>query len=201
MSKKTESEPKVRPTYWELDEEHNALDYLEMSVRSLMEVERTPLAWKWVCIALHGALYGFAVCAVKGTTYTRVAYPTKGGRYKLKRFDDILKMCQDDVWMKQYVDSKTLVLSNDQKETIDFLKNEVRNCVEHFVPLSWLIEIHGLPKMIATYFDIIKFLALESGNVHFRLKDYEISRVKTLCDSGKELALSTKIHQEISEKN
>jgi len=76
MSEETGLEAKVEPAYWELDEEHNALDYLEMGVRSLMEVERTPWAWKWVCIALHGALYGFAVCAVKGTSYTRVTVVT-----------------------------------------------------------------------------------------------------------------------------
>lgn len=67
----------IKECWWRLDEKHNALDYLDMGVRSLMEVERTPWAWKWVCIALHGALYGFAVCAVKGTDSRSVTYIDK----------------------------------------------------------------------------------------------------------------------------
>jgi hypothetical protein len=61
-----------KEAWWRLDEKNNALDYLEMAVRSLMDVERTPWAWKWVCIALHGALYGFGVCALQGTNFELV---------------------------------------------------------------------------------------------------------------------------------
>lgn len=187
----------LKPTYWELNEEHNALDYLEASIRSLVQVERNPWAWKWVCIAIHGALYGFAVCAVKGTNSARVTYKDKSGKDRLKSFDHIIQMCQQDEWMKQFNQSKTLVLGKDQKSAIDFLKNELRNKVEHYIPGASIFEIHGLPAMMAQYYDIIHFLALESGNV--LLESDEIGRVKALCNSGKNLALSTKIHWEISE--
>jgi hypothetical protein len=80
-----------------LDEKHNALDYLEMGVRYLLEVERTPWAWKWVCISLHGALYGFGVCAVKGTNDNSVIR----GDGKLLGFDEILKRCKDERFMER----------------------------------------------------------------------------------------------------
>lgn len=198
MTEETELEASISPIYWELDEKHNALDYLEMGMRCLMEVEWNPWAWKWVCIALHGALYGFAVCAVRGTSNIGLTYETKDGHPRLKNFDAILRMCQDDECMRQYDYSKTLTLDEDQKEAINFLKNELRNSIEHFVPMTWLIEIHGLPKMVSSYFEIIEFLALDSGNVW--LEEHEKVHVKALCTSGRSLALSTKTHWEIAER-
>jgi len=196
-----EIQPKVSETvetaYWELTEESNALDYLEMAVRSLMDVEKNPWAWKWVCISLHGSLYGFAVCAIKGTDYMRVTKTDGGGRLKLINFDTALKRCQEDGWMKQYVFSQTLTLTADQKEAVDILKNEIRNKVAHFIPGSSFIELHGLPTIVATYFDIIEFLAAESGNPHLRHAEKE--RVRALCEAGRKLALSTKIQRENSD--
>lgn len=77
------------------------------------------------------------------------------------------------------------------------MKNQLRNVLEHYIPCSWSLEIHGLPEMADSYFDMIEFLAVESGNV--RWQGNEMVRIKALCDSGKNLALSTKIHWEISE--
>lgn len=276
----------AKETWWRLDEKHNALDYLEMGVRSLMEVERTPWAWKWVCIALHGALYGFGVCALQGTNYelvlqsnklfswdkipgddnqklieflikefgvcwtknaeieknetgtvvkvftkenilslelndketevllkidnvrkrslrAKIRYSTneleicKKGNDKLLSFDEVIERCQDRKYIAQGVILKPLILNKDQKRAIKFMKNELRNPLEHFIPRLWSIEIHGISKMVASYFEIIEFLAGEQNNL--RWKEEEIVRIKALCNSGKELALSTKIHWDISE--
>lgn len=194
-----------KETWWYLDEKNNALDYLEMGVRSLMEVDRTPWAWKWVCIALHGALYGFGVCALQGTNYELVLKRDKKGnllrdakgRDKLLSFDEVIERCKDKKIIMQGVISKPLVLNENQNKAIEFMKNELRNPLEHFIPRSWTIEIHGLDEMAASYFEIIESLAGESGNL--RWNDEEITRIKALCNSGKELALSTKIHWDIAE--
>ena len=300
-----------KETWWHIDEKNNALDYLEMSVRSLMEVERTPWAWKWVCIALHGALYGFGVCALQGTNYESVienrmvfswnkipeadnekllkflkinfgidrgipkiekseddqiikvstgknlilvklvdkeveqiipflennddgtsVFKTRrtkaigkevlleidgvsktnkliakwryneliiyqNGTDRLLSFGEIIKRCQNKKFIMQGVISKPLVLNENQSKAIKFMKDELRNPLEHFIPRSWGLEIHGIPEMTASYFEIIEFLAGESGNL--RWKDDEIARIKALCNSGKELALSTKLHWELSE--
>ena len=45
-----------------LDELENAIDNLEMVPHFLEEINST-MKWKWTIIALHQALYGFAVCA------------------------------------------------------------------------------------------------------------------------------------------
>ena len=278
-------------SWWHLNEKSNALDYLEMSVRSLMEVEHTHYAWKWVCIALHGAIYSFGICAIEGTDYSSVLEETTAFTWeaipgdddeKLKKFlikkysielkdekiekydsDNIIKISseknnilleyvykeyekyKDDkyaVTVKingkekkplitdyRYSDGKLrilerppklisfdeairrckngesinsgikrLVLDENQQKAYTFLKDEIRNRFMHYVPCSWSIEIHGLPQIVASCFEIVESLAGESGNL--RWKDDEIARIKALCNSGKELALSTKIHRDTLER-
>jgi hypothetical protein len=267
-------------SWWELNEKKNALDYLEMAVHCMLDVERTPWAWKWVCISLHGALYGFGICALQGTNFeqvlqndtvfwwdnvpgednkklinyirntlkidlaqevkierseddknitisdekdhilikynekkSQVSIEYNGKRSKelyLKRhplgikvckkknltllsFDKVIERCQDRRFViGNGVLSMPLILTEPQKIAIDFMKNELRNSMEHFIPKTWSIEIHGLPEMAASYFEIIEYLAGESGNM--RWNDEEIKRIRALCDSGKTLALSTKAH-------
>ncbi len=49
--------------YFALDETENALDYLRRADQFISEAQQDPMAWKWATIALHGALYGFAIAA------------------------------------------------------------------------------------------------------------------------------------------
>ncbi|HWR90533.1 MAG TPA: hypothetical protein VN260_09745, partial [Dissulfurispiraceae bacterium] len=74
-----------------LTEETNALDYLEKAASFIRETEQNGLAWKWVVLALHGALYGFAICASQGTNYENVTKVTKKGERKLISFDKALQ--------------------------------------------------------------------------------------------------------------
>jgi hypothetical protein len=55
-----------------LSEEQNALDYLRKSREYIGQVASDSIAWKWVTISLDAALYGFAICALKGTNPHRV---------------------------------------------------------------------------------------------------------------------------------
>ena len=48
------------------NEVENAIDYLEQSAKFFEDVEN-PHRFKWLMISLHGALYGFGICAIKGT--------------------------------------------------------------------------------------------------------------------------------------
>lgn len=53
------------------DELENSIDYLEKA--AFYYKNREDKYWfKWLMISLHGALYGFGVCAVKGTSSERV---------------------------------------------------------------------------------------------------------------------------------
>jgi hypothetical protein len=49
--------------YADFTEEANALNYLEKTISFIKNTEGNPLDWKWVMLAIHGALYSFMICA------------------------------------------------------------------------------------------------------------------------------------------
>jgi hypothetical protein len=68
---------RISPKWIRFTEETNALDYLERAGEFIKQTESNPSAWKWVILALHGALYGFAIAACKHTDYQSVVRGTK----------------------------------------------------------------------------------------------------------------------------
>ena len=90
-----------------LNEETNALDYLELAADFIKKTPDNEKSWKWVVISLHGALYGFAVAAARGTDYENIL--RKNGY--LLGFWKVLKMCQDPNHMNMLVNSKHLELT------------------------------------------------------------------------------------------
>jgi hypothetical protein len=75
--------------YVRLSEGGNALDYLEKAYAALQGVQHRPEEWKWVVIGLHGALYGFAICALQGSNWEMV---TEGQKKRLIAFDEALAL-------------------------------------------------------------------------------------------------------------
>lgn len=172
------------PYRFDLDEETNALDYLRRAIGFLREVEAgDAVAWKWVVIALHGALYGFAVSAARGTDGNSVTHLTKKGERKLDSFDEVLKKCQNPTRMKMTVDAKHLVLTAEQKEAIRMLKDTLRNVFEHFVPMGWVLHVQGLPRISYRVLEVIRFLALET-NPYVHLDPDERSELESLVTEG-----------------
>jgi hypothetical protein len=171
-------------TNWKLTAEENAVDSLEMAVRQLSEVDANPWAWKWICFALHDALYSFGVCATAHSDLSNVN--RRDG--KLKGFDDVLRMAQDSPTMRRFTHSKPLVLSPEQSRAIDLLKKRLRNPLAHYQPRLWYIELSGLPEVVCHVLDVIEFLAVDSGNVMLHNKRLHYGRVRALCEAGRLLA-------------
>ncbi len=138
------------------DEQSNAIDYLEKAYFFIKLTQKDPHVWKWVTISLHGALYGFAICACKGTSSNNVTIKTK--KEKLIYFDTALKNCQDSKWVQN-----PLKLSNQERDSIRKLKDHFRNNFEHFIPKSWIIPISIFPNMSFDVLTVIRFLALKTG--------------------------------------
>ena len=142
---------------------------------SFVRQEQNRLAWKWVVLALHGALYGFAICACQGTDYENVTVRTKAGELKLIPFGKALERCQDANCMRMLIASQPLVLTDSQKDSILRLKNELRNKMEHYVPSGWSIEIHGMPQIAIDVLDVIRFLAVDT-HTYIHLKQTQLKR-------------------------
>ena len=138
---------KVRAKWLRLTEETNALDYLEKANSFILLADRDPIAWKWVILCLHTALYGFAICALRGTNPDNVTYTTKKGQQKLITFGDAIERCQNPQFMQMTIMSRQLVLDEADREAVRLLKKTFRDNFEHFIPKGWSIEIHGFPEM------------------------------------------------------
>jgi hypothetical protein len=181
----------IEGIYLELSEQKNAIDYLEKASWFINQANKDTMSWKWVVISLHGALYGFAICASKRTTSESVI--NKNGY--LIGFWDALKRCQDPKWMSMLTTSKHLTLSNSQKESIRILKNLIRNNIEHFKPKTWLLELHGISQIAIDTLEVIKFLALET-NTHVNLTESQRKVVKDLINKSKATLKASAIYKE-----
>jgi hypothetical protein len=184
-----------RAKWLRFTEEDNALDYLEKAAFFICQTESDRKAWKWVVLSLHSALYAFAICAIKGTNPDRVTYKTKKGKVLLIDFDEALTRCQDPKWMRLYVHSRPLILTDNQKWSINKLKKEFRNQFEHYQPLAWSIEIHGFPQIALDILDVIRFLAFESGNIIY--SRHNIARkIRSHIFQSKKFLRSTVLYKE-----
>ena len=176
-------------------EETNALDYLEQAYHYIYKTEININAWKWVILTLHGASYGFAICALKGTNPDNVTFETKKGEKRLIGFDEALKRCQDPKWMRMTVMSKHLQLSDQQKESIQILKKWFRDNFEHYMPKGWLIEVHVMPQIALDVLEVIRFLALETGN-YVHLNEAQKRRIKSIVFQSKRNLKQSQLYKE-----
>ena len=186
----------IKPVFLQLDEKINAADYLEKAPTFIKQTETDNMAWKWAIISLHTALYGFAVCACAGTSPDIVAPKKNKGKGKrwLIKFDDALKYCQNPEHMNMYVHSKHLILDKQQKNSIKSLKNIFRNNFEHFSPQIRSIKLNGMPNILIDILDIIRFLAIETKNIHFN--QTQVTKIKSLVFQSKKTLKNSKLYIE-----
>lgn len=171
------------------DSELNAIDFLEKAVFFYKTAKSDNSYYKWLIISLFGALYGFAVSASRGTSNSSskkdITYKDKKGFDILKHFDDVLKLCQNNSFMKKGSNSKALVLSEKQQNSIQILKNELRNNFEHFLPnFSWSIEFELVESIIPDIMEVIRFLVFETNTYGFLDEDRKVKMLELLSESN-----------------
>ena len=192
----------IRPKWLRFTAETNALDFLERAGEFIQQTESDIKAWKWVVLALHGALYGFAISACRSTDYENIIRRTKKGVERLISLDDALRICQDGEWMGTLYGGKSLELSDSQKDSIRMLKKSLRNNFEHYVPKGWSIEIHGLPRIAMDVLDVIRFLSVETFRYQ-HLNQSQRRRIKSIIYQNKRLLKKSNLYQEalVAEKS
>ena len=185
----------IREKWLRFTAETNALDLLERAGQFIQQTESDIKAWKWVILALHGALYGFAICACRSTNLENIIYRTKNGTERLITLDKALLICQDKEWMETLYGGKPLILTARQKYSIKMLKKSLRNNFEHFKPKGWSIEIHGLPDIAIDILDIIRFLAVETFRYQ-HLNQSQRRRIKSIIFQSKKWLKKSTLYQE-----
>jgi len=185
----------IREKWLRFTAETNALDFLERAGRFIQQTESDTKAWKWVILSLHGALYGFAICACRSTDYGNIIHKTKKGVERLISLDDALRICQDGEWMGTLSGGKPLELNESQIYSIKKLKKSLRNNFEHYIPKGWSIEIHGLPGIAMDILDIIRFLAVETFRYQ-HLSQSQRRRIKSIIFQSKKWLKKSTLYQE-----
>jgi len=191
-------EDDISGIYLRLDEKTNAIDYLRFAYRFIIQTDKDLIYWKWGCIALHGALYGFAICACRGSNNELVAPIIKKGKRKGERelisIGKALEYCQNKNVMKRYVFSEELNIKDYQSDSLNWLINELRNEFMHFTPKGWSIEIHGLPQIILDILDIIYSLVFDTKNII--LEQDQIEKIKKLIHDSRVYITNSKLYDE-----
>lgn len=175
----------MAPAILNLTEELNALDYFEKAVQFMREADQSAIAWKWVVIGLHGALYGFAVSACRGTDSSSVV--RKG---HLISFDEAIKRCEEGR------NGEPLPLSPDERESVRWLKKILRNRFEHYRPCHWSILLHGFPALSLNCVRIIERLAIKTS-MWIHLEQDERTRLNQLVEEAIVLLQSSKLQADL----
>lgn len=180
----------IKPKYLSLTEENNALDYLEKAYYYICKTEIDDMSWKWVILTLHGTLYGFAICALKGTNPDRVIK-----KRRLINFNEALNRCQEPEYMHMTAMSKCLQLKDKQKNSIQYLHKTFRNYFVHYIPKAWYIELHGMPQISIDILNVIHFLALDTGN-YIDFTEKQRKRVESIVFQSKEILKKSLLYKE-----
>lgn len=170
-------------------EESNAIDYLEKAHYFLSLVKQDLINWKWVILALHGALYGFAICALRGAHHDLVYRGINIGSQKkspkkkiLESLADAICKCQDSEIMSEIGNGQPLVLTTSQGASVEKMTKELRNPFVHYIPKVWFISTKHLPHISNDVLDVILFLATKTDtNPHVATKRHKIESLIRDC--------------------
>ena len=173
------------PTFVVTDEFVETISALEATADELQRVQADPYRWKWAILALHSAMQGMMALALRGGNNLRVLKPedTKrfldavesGGPYPADlKMDDFLslykKIKSED--MLFYVNSQKFTPPGTEEQSLKAL-NRLRDQYVHFIPCAFILRVNGLPEMTIDCLNIAWFLAWDSNNVGWDVKDNE----------------------------
>lgn len=182
------------------DEATEAVSALRMAEETLVGIARSPHRWKWTILALHSAVQGFMVLALRGSNGLAVmtddsaaawltaheAQSTTRPPLKLDSFLNLYDKVKGGR-MLQFVHSKKFRPTGTQGASVKRL-NHLRNQFVHFQPQGWRLEVSGMPRLCLDCAALIRFLGWESGNVFWDGKRIGVSA--TACLSRLERRLT-----------
>ncbi|MFY1055112.1 hypothetical protein ACOQNP_26150 [Ectopseudomonas khazarica] len=184
------------------DEKQEFISSVRMVRTSLAAARQDLEHWKWAVIALHNAMQGAMVMALRGSNNLRVM-PEKlamkcleahnaGKPCPKERLDSFLNLYEKvriDEVMSLYIHSRALPQDAELDQNIERVLS-LRNQFIHFTPQGWSIEVSGMPNICNSVLRAIYFLCWESGNItwyHSEIADQARQEVESAMALSQEL--------------
>lgn len=158
------------------NEFEEAVSSLQTLSEFLSSMDDDLYRWKWIILALHQALQGFMVLALRSSDGLRplkdksaaawLQAHREGQEYPKEELDTFLnlyKKIKSDR-MLFYIHSRKFVPTGNEGRSVRKL-NSLRNDFIHFLPRTFLMEVNGLPRICLDCISIIEFLGWQSGNI------------------------------------
>lgn len=188
------------------DEYEEAISAVEAAADFSGTVLEDPYRWKWVLIAVHNAVQGFMVLALRrgngllalrnDIAAERLKAHRKGGPFPKEKLDNFLNLyakIKADV-AAGYVDSKPFTPGSTHDRNMKKL-NELRNEFIHFVPKGWSLELAGLPSICIDCLSVACFLHSEGGNIFWNTATLRRRADRALRRATKALARADRAYK------
>lgn len=162
----------------ESNEEKDAVNSLSMFEFFYSRVSHDTYFYKWAIIALHNALQGFMILALKGTDTLNI-YDSKSREKLINHFDNNGDIKWEEIRIENFQSlykklkssemrlsgiSKAFIPTGSEDDSIRKL-NEFRNDFIHFGAKAWVIYLDDMPKTFSDCIRIIEFIVNESNNI------------------------------------
>ena len=166
------------------------------ALRCASFVRDDPYTWKWIILALHSALQGACVAHLTTTASPLGAVTKRNAKEWKIYFDqswehdatktpetflmnlpDLLKSIRKANSVGSGGNAAGIVICDSEFEWLKRIHNELRNQFTHFEPMSWSIELTGLPKLISVMVRIILEI-IEAGWGFRHLDSAQIDELK-----------------------
>jgi hypothetical protein len=158
------------------DEYQEAVSAIEAAADFAERVTEDQYRWKWMLIAVHNAVQGFMVLALRrGNSLLALRDDVAAQWLKAYREHNPLPREKLDSFLNLYskvktpaaagyVHSRPFVPGPSHDRSMKKL-NELRNKFIHFVPKGWSLELAGLPTICMDCLSVAYFLHTDGGNI------------------------------------
>lgn len=150
------------------NEAEDVASSLRHAMRTAQFTDSDPLAWKWVALAIHSALQGACVCHLTTTAAPIGAVTPRNAGEWLQYFEhsrtdpaakppltqimgllDLLKATRKPHSAGGGGNDSGIPIRDAELAWLRRFHEQVRNQFIHFEPMSWSLEVSGLPQLAA----------------------------------------------------
>ena len=190
--------------YLNTDEVTDVICSLQLTLDALDSAKQNSLYWKWIILALHSAVQGAIVCNLSGTAQLGAC-----GKDSAKQWlcwhddDDRSEKISPKLWLAdprtmlkrllgeedriESTGAKVIKMNQDQRNAFEMLC-ELRNGFVHFHPMSWSIELAGLPNMVSQILIFIEAIYEDGWSFRHAGDDQKATFTKTIVEIKKRLS-------------